>query len=97
MGAVDVPFTRVAKILAHAATGFFERSWQPWEETVILSIRLPRVLVGALVGGALALCGAVMQAIFRNPMADPGVLGVTSGAALGAVSAIYLGWTASGV
>ncbi|MEU4680836.1 iron ABC transporter permease [Micromonospora sp. NPDC023737] len=62
--------------------------------TVINYIRLPRVLVGALVGAALGIAGATMQAVFRNPLAEPGVIGVSSGAALGAVAAIYFGWTA---
>ncbi|WP_420548601.1 FecCD family ABC transporter permease [Curvivirga sp.] len=51
-------------------------------ETVLTQIRLPRVLLGLVVGGALAVSGAVMQALFRNPLADPGLIGVTSGAAL---------------
>ncbi|MGI9319029.1 MAG: FecCD family ABC transporter permease [bacterium] len=59
--------------------------------TIIAQIRLPRLLLGLLVGSGLALCGAVMQALFRNPMADPGLLGVSSGAAFGAVLTIVLG------
>lgn len=60
-------------------------------ENVVLHIRLPRVLVAALVGGGLALSGAVMQALFRNALADPGILGVSSGGALGAVIALSFG------
>lgn len=90
-GPVPIPFANAAAILSHAAAGWPEVSWPAWQETILLWVRLPRALVGALVGGALALSGAVMQAIFRNPMADPGVLGVTSGAALGAVLALYTG------
>ncbi|WP_413450232.1 iron ABC transporter permease [Georgenia phoenicis] len=59
--------------------------------TVVWSIRLPRIVVGMLVGGALAGVGVVMQAVFRNPLADPGVTGVSSGAAVGAVAGITLG------
>ncbi|MDD9811411.1 MAG: iron chelate uptake ABC transporter family permease subunit [Gammaproteobacteria bacterium] len=58
---------------------------------VVAEIRLPRLLLGVLTGAGLALCGALMQGLFRNPMADPGLLGVSSGAALGAVAAIVLG------
>ena len=58
---------------------------------ILAEIRIPRLLLGVLVGAALAMCGAVMQGLFRNPMADPGLLGVSSGAALGAVVAIVLG------
>ena len=59
--------------------------------TVIWSLRLPRAVTAALVGAALATVGAVMQAVLRNPLADPGITGVSSGAAVGAVSAIVLG------
>ncbi len=62
--------------------------------TIILGeIRLPRVLLAALIGGALALTGALLQAVFQNPMADASLLGVGSGAALGAVIAVKLGWS----
>lgn len=62
--------------------------------TVILGeIRLPRVLLAALIGGALALTGALLQTVFQNPMADASLLGVGSGAALGAVIAVKLGWS----
>nr|WP_254259679.1 iron ABC transporter permease [Leucobacter chinensis] len=60
-------------------------------EAVIWSIRLPRILVAMLVGATLATVGAVMQAILRNPLAEPGVTGVSAGAAVGAVASITLG------
>ena len=59
-------------------------------ETIVMQIRLPRILLGAWVGLALAIAGAVMQGFFRNPMADPSIIGVSSGAAVGAVAAITL-------
>lgn len=62
-----------------------------WQAVVIWQIRLPRVLTGAMVGAALAVSGAVLQGLFRNPLASPSVLGVASGASLGAVLAIFLG------
>ena len=58
---------------------------------ILAEIRIPRLLLGLIVGAGLAICGAVMQGLFRNPMADPGLLGVSSGAALGAVLTIVLG------
>lgn len=61
------------------------------QEAVLLSIRLPRVLMGGVVGAGLAVSGAVLQGLFRNPLADPGLVGVSSGAALGAAAAIVLG------
>jgi iron complex transport system permease protein len=61
------------------------------ERIVLWDIRLPRLLLGLLVGGGLAVSGVLMQALFRNPLADPGVIGVGPGAALGAVIGIVLG------
>lgn len=57
---------------------------------IIQQVRLPRTLLAIAVGGILAICGAVMQGLFRNPLADPGIIGVSSGAALGAALAIVL-------
>ena len=61
------------------------------EQVVLWEIRLPRLATGLLVGAALAVSGAVMQGLFRNPLADPGLVGVGAGAGLGAVTAIVLG------
>ncbi|MEM7489304.1 MAG: iron ABC transporter permease [Pseudomonadota bacterium] len=61
------------------------------DRVVLLDIRLPRLAMGILVGAALAVSGAVMQGLFRNPLADPGLVGVSAGAGLGAISAIVLG------
>lgn len=61
------------------------------DHIVLMNIRLPRLAMGLLVGAALAVSGAVMQGLFRNPLADPAIVGVSTGAALGAVSAIVLG------
>ena len=63
----------------------------PVQEKVLSNIRIPRVLLAALVGGSLALSGAALQGLFRNPLADPGLIGVSSGAALGAIFMIVLG------
>ena len=60
---------------------------------ILLDIRLPRVILSIFVGAALALCGAAMQALFRNPLADPGLIGVAGGGALGAIMMIVLGNT----
>jgi len=63
------------------------------DRVIVFDIRLPRALLGFLTGAALAVCGAVMQGLFRNPLADPGVVGVSAGASLGAVAWIVLGQT----
>ena len=64
--------------------------------TILVSLRLPRVFLAAMVGAALAASGSMLQALLRNPLADPFVLGVSGGAALGATIAIALGFSASG-
>ncbi|MFC7045921.1 vitamin B12 ABC transporter permease BtuC [Halobacteriaceae archaeon GCM10025711] len=60
------------------------------QRTIVMSVRLPRIALGAVVGFALAAAGTVMQGFFRNPMADPSIIGVSSGAAVGAVAVIVL-------
>lgn len=64
----------------------------PLLRRVLFDLRLPRVLFAIIVGGALALSGAVMQALFRNPLAEPTLIGISSGASLGAVTALLLGF-----
>lgn len=70
---------------------------EPEQEAVLWYIRMPRILIGLMVGASLALAGAVMQGIFSNPLADPGIMGVSAGASLGAVIAISLGLTSMGM
>jgi iron complex transport system permease protein len=67
----------------------------PVTRAIVLELRLPRIVLAALVGAALAAAGAVFQGIFRNPLADPYIIGVSGGAALGATTAIVFGWTAA--
>jgi iron complex transport system permease protein len=76
----------LAHRLGFAGTGIAEQ-----QEAVLFAIRLPRVLLSLAVGAALAAAGAAMQGLFRNPLADPGLIGVSGGAALAAVAAIVLG------
>ncbi len=94
MGSVSLPPLGVARSLLAAAGlplgGLAALS--PSGEAILWSVRLPRVLLAALVGGGLAVVGAALQSLFRNPMADAGLLGVGPGAALGAVLAVQLGW-----
>jgi len=65
------------------------------ERLILVEVRMPRVVLALLVGGILGLSGAVLQGLLRNPLAEPGLLGVSSGASLGAVIAIYYGFSAS--
>lgn len=96
IGAVAISPGAVLAILA-AQVGLDQvGTAMSWDYTgqqalVLTGIRLPRVLLGVLVGSALAVSGALMQGLFRNPLADPGLIGVSSGAALGASTMIVLG------
>ncbi|AGT10273.1 FecCD family ABC transporter permease [Paracoccus aminophilus] len=79
--------TSLARVLADLIAG---REIAAQDRIIILDIRLPRLIMGVLVGASLAVSGAVMQGLFRNPLADPGLVGVSAGASLGAISAIVL-------
>lgn len=93
LGPVSVsPGEVLAILLDQVGLTLGDRNMRAQHESVIIHIRLPRVLVAALVGMALGISGTTMQAVFRNPLAEPGVIGISSGAALGAVAAIYFGW-----
>ena len=77
-------------VLAAAVSLAFGSAENPTRE-IVLQIRLPRVLLGALVGAGLATAGALLQALLQNPLADPFLLGISGGAALGGVAAVALG------
>jgi len=84
LGAADLTLDQVAAaLLGHG---------DETTRAIVLRLRLPRAILAALVGGALALGGSVFQALLRNPLAEPYILGVSSGAAVGAVAAVALGW-----
>ncbi len=91
IGAVSVSPGAVLSILAAPAGVTLPWAFEPQQYQVIWGIRLPRVILGALVGASLSICGALLQGLFRNPLADPGLVGVSSGAALGAATMIVLG------
>ncbi|HEX2925520.1 MAG TPA: iron ABC transporter permease [Ruminiclostridium sp.] len=94
VGAVYVPFFDTFKIILKNIGLLHNTTFAAGQEPIIFLVRFPRVLVAALAGMALASSGAVMQGMFRNPMADPGLLGISSGSGFGAVLAIKLGLTA---
>jgi iron complex transport system permease protein len=89
MGSIAIAPSRVFAVLF--GLGSPEQADFGRDELVIMQIRLPRLLLGAAVGAALAASGAVMQGLFRNPLADPGLIGVSSGAGFAAALAIVLG------
>ena len=90
LGPVDISISDVAWIVL-SALGLDTPGFGRTEQLVIEQIRLPRIVAGAAVGMALGVAGATMQGLFRNPMADPGIIGVSAGGALGAVIAIAAG------
>lgn len=91
IGAVSVPFREVWMIIVRHVLQQPADAAAFGTDTIIWQIRTPRVVLGALVGAGLAVLGVAVQAMVRNPLADPYVLGVESGAAAGAVAIIFFG------
>ncbi len=91
IGSVDIPFFTTCRILI-SQLPFIDiaQNWQDTLATIILEIRLPRVIMAGLVGAALSVAGATYQGLFRNPLADPYLIGVAQGASLGAVIGFLL-------
>lgn len=88
-GSVDIPLGSIVRILISRLPGVeIEGHWPQGWETIVWEIRLPRVVLAGLVGMTLALSGTTYQGLFRNPLADPYLLGVAAGAGLGATLAI---------
>ena len=88
LGSVTVPPGEVLGALWRGVTG----QALAGNDVIVWQIRLPRVVMGVLVGASLSVCGGAFQGVFRNPLADPYLLGVASGSALGATIAIVSGW-----
>lgn len=97
VGAVAVPAATVWGVLANKLMpGLVDPSWSAGREAIVWNIRFPRALLAILVGAGLAMVGASLQAVTRNPLADPHLLGISSGGAFGAIfallhSGLYLG------
>jgi iron complex transport system permease protein len=90
-GAVQVPPSSFLRLLLHGIGLHSVALPDPRDVTIILFLRLPRVIAAILVGSSLAVCGVVMQGLFRNPMASPEILGISAGGSLGAVIGITTG------
>ena len=90
LGPTGITLASLPRALA-SALGMMSDATSAREQLVLVDIRLPRTLIGMFVGASLAIAGAIMQGLFRNPLADPGLIGVSSGAALAAVATIALG------
>jgi iron complex transport system permease protein len=91
VGAVSISPSQLGAILMHSVGLPVWQSIDPQQEAVLLAIRLPRVCLGMLLGAGLSMAGGTMQGLFRNPLADPALLGISSGASLFAVITIMLG------
>ena len=92
LGPVGVAPPTVLKIIGHHMMGLFDgESWARTDDAIIWQVRLPRVLLGAIVGSTLGVVGVTLQALVRNPLAEPYILGVSSGASAGAAAAILFG------
>jgi iron complex transport system permease protein len=93
VGSVPLPLEEVIRILAYRLPWLgaaVTPDWPSSHEAIIMTLRLPRVLLACVVGASLSVAGGAFQGLFRNPMADPYIIGVSSGAALGAALAIAL-------
>lgn len=90
IGAVSISPFQVLSILLDQVGISTSWSYKAVQQAILMNIRLPRVILAVLVGGALAISGAALQGLFRNPLADPGLIGVSSGAALTTAIAIVV-------
>jgi iron complex transport system permease protein len=91
MGAVRISAMQSLGILGDALWMNTDVSYESQQASVLMSIRLPRVILATLIGAGLGMSGAAMQGLFRNPLADPSLIGISSGASLAAVSFIVVG------
>jgi len=91
IGAVYIPAGDVMGVISHRLFGLPKGSWSESTEAIVWDVRLPRVILGLCVGAGLALCGMALQAMVRNMLADPYLLGINSGASSGAAAAILFG------
>ncbi|MEW5692145.1 MAG: iron chelate uptake ABC transporter family permease subunit [Candidatus Hydrogenedentota bacterium] len=92
-GPVDISCKNIFKIIFYKLGIPVSITWDHNVYAIIMSVRIPRVLLGILVGMALAVSGCAMQSMFRNPMAGPYIVGIASGASFGASVIIIFGWT----
>ncbi|MFD5557102.1 FecCD family ABC transporter permease [Streptomyces sp. NPDC127068] len=90
VGRYVVPPNEIVRMLLGQVVPI-DQTWTATEQTVVLDVRLPRLILSVLVGGGLALGGAALQGVFRNPLVSPDVIGVSSGASFGGVLALVLG------
>ncbi|WP_433750971.1 FecCD family ABC transporter permease [Falsibacillus pallidus] len=88
-GSLSIPAGDIIQLFLHKWLGIGTNQIKPMYDSIIMEIRLPRVLLAGFVGASLSMAGAAFQGLLRNPLADPYTLGVSSGASLGAVATIF--------
>lgn len=97
IGRYDLTVGQVAGILWDNVAPVATPGWEPVQEIVVEQVRLPRILAAVIIGFGLAVSGAALQGLFRNPLVDPGIIGVTSGSGFGGTLAILLGISGAGL
>ena len=94
IGVIPIPMKVVAQSIGQKFGLFRDIQIADYYQVTLWQLRIPRIVMSVLAGAALAICGGVFQSVFRNPVCDPYILGVSSGASIGAAVAFILGWDA---
>jgi iron complex transport system permease protein len=97
IGSTPLAWSAIVKVFAAKLLGLHVEGITQTDQLIVWIIRVPRVMVAASVGAGLGTAGAIMQGLFRNPLAEPGLMGIGPGAALGGVLAFVTGWSARSV
>lgn len=91
VGSAQLGFFKVIRVLGEGIWGLKDQGIEQFDRQIVLDVRLPRIILAIIVGAALSMAGVIYQSLFRNPMADPSMIGTSSGAALGATIALATG------
>lgn len=94
IGVIPIPMSTILQSIGQKFGLFHDLSIADYYQVTLWQLRIPRIVMSVLAGASLAVCGGVFQSIFRNPVCDPYILGISSGASLGAAVAFILGWDA---
>ena len=94
IGVIPIPVKVIGQSIGQKFGLFRDVQITDYYQVTLWQLRIPRIVMSVLAGAALAICGGVFQSIFRNPVCDPSILGISSGASLGAAVAFILGWDA---
>ena len=95
IGVIPIPVKVIVQSIGQKFGLFRDVQITDYYQVTLWQLRIPRIVMSVLAGAALAICGGVFQSIFRNPVCDPYILGISSGASIGAAVAFILGWDAA--